>query len=151
MLIKKINGLVLRLKVKVKVVSDRDSNFFSPFLSHYTTYISGYVMVCAHRYVLKGSDFRWGNGICYSLTQFLDYSRTYEPCRGRVVNLAHEQFGLFVFFFVSFWTYLNVFFVFFISKFRFLSSWYQWWDIEKFRNSYWFTWSIYMERNSVFQ
>lgn len=54
-------------------------------------------MVCAHRYVLKGSDFRWGNGICYSLTQFLDYSRTYEPCRGRVVNLAHEQFGLFVF------------------------------------------------------
>ncbi|KAH9493727.1 Itga7p, partial [Dermatophagoides farinae] len=53
----------------------------------------GYVMVCAHRYVLKGSDFRWGNGICYSLTQFLDYSRTYEPCRGRVVNLAHEQFG----------------------------------------------------------
>ena len=53
-------------------------------------------MVCAHRYVLKGSDFRWGNGICYSLTQFLDYSRTYEPCRGRVVNLAHEQFGLFV-------------------------------------------------------
>ena len=126
MLIKKINGLVLRLKVKVKVVSDRDSNFFSPFLSHYTTYISGYVMVCAHRYVLKGSDFRWGNGICYSLTQFLDYSRTYEPCRGRVVNLAHEQFGLFVFFFVSFWTYLNVFFVFFISKFRFLSSWYQW-------------------------
>lgn len=59
-------------------------------------------MVCAHRYVLKGSDFRWGNGICYSLTQFLDYSRTYEPCRGRVVNLAHEQFGLFVCFQLKF-------------------------------------------------
>ena len=50
-------------------------------------------MVCAHRYVHKGIDFRWGNGICYSLSQFLDYSRTYEPCRNRLVDLAHEQFG----------------------------------------------------------
>ncbi|UXI15735.1 serine/threonine-protein kinase/endoribonuclease IRE1-like [Sarcoptes scabiei] len=53
----------------------------------------GYVMVCAHRYVHKGADFRWGNGICYSLTQYLDYSKSYEPCRGRLVNLAHEEFG----------------------------------------------------------
>ena len=83
-------------------------------------------MVCAHRYVLKGSDFRWGNGICYSLTQFLDYSRTYEPCRGRVVNLAHEQFGLFVFFLLVFGLILMFSLFFFISKFRFLSSWYQW-------------------------
>ncbi|KAJ6219410.1 hypothetical protein RDWZM_005222 [Blomia tropicalis] len=55
--------------------------------------VGGYVMVCAHRYVHRGVDFRWGNGICYSLSQYLDYNRTYEPCRNRLVDLAHEQFG----------------------------------------------------------
>lgn len=53
----------------------------------------GYAMVCAHRYVHRGTDFRWGNGICYSLTNYLDYGRSYEPCKNRLVDLAHEQYG----------------------------------------------------------
>lgn len=53
----------------------------------------GYVMTCAHRYVLKGSDYQWGQGICYSLNQWLDYQRPWEPCLNRPVNKAHEQFG----------------------------------------------------------
>jgi integrin alpha 7 len=53
----------------------------------------GYVMACAHRYVLKGPDFQWGQGICYSLSQYLDFRRAWEPCYNRPVNKAHEQFG----------------------------------------------------------
>ena len=53
----------------------------------------GYVMTCAHRYVLKGPDYQWGQGICYSLNQRLDYQRPWEPCLNRPVQKAHEQFG----------------------------------------------------------
>ncbi|KAI1301767.1 Integrin alpha-PS1 [Halotydeus destructor] len=53
----------------------------------------GYVMACAHRYVLKGERQQWGQGICYSLTQFLDFQRVWEPCKNRPVNKAHEEFG----------------------------------------------------------
>lgn len=56
----------------------------------------GFVMVCAHRYVHRGTSFRWGNGICYSLTQFLDYNRSFDPCLNRNVQKAHEEFGLFI-------------------------------------------------------
>ncbi|KAJ9584377.1 hypothetical protein L9F63_021271, partial [Diploptera punctata] len=51
------------------------------------------VMVCAHRYMRKGSDYQWGQGLCYTLTQFLDYDDTWEPCKGRPTNRAHEQYG----------------------------------------------------------
>jgi len=51
------------------------------------------VMVCAHRYIRKGADYQWGQGLCYTLTQDLDYDETWEPCRGRPVTRAHEQFG----------------------------------------------------------
>ncbi|KAJ8879066.1 hypothetical protein PR048_019672 [Dryococelus australis] len=51
------------------------------------------VMVCAHRYVRKGKDYQWGQGMCYTLTQYLDYDETWEPCKGRPVNKAHEQYG----------------------------------------------------------
>ncbi|RWS05411.1 integrin alpha-ps-like protein, partial [Dinothrombium tinctorium] len=53
----------------------------------------GYVMACAHRYVIKGADFRWGFGICYSLSKYLDYDRAWEPCYNRPVGKAHEEFG----------------------------------------------------------
>lgn len=51
------------------------------------------VMVCAHRYMRKGSDYQWGQGLCYTLSQFLDYDETWEPCKGRPTNRAHEQYG----------------------------------------------------------
>ncbi|CAG2167049.1 unnamed protein product, partial [Oppiella nova] len=53
----------------------------------------GYVMACAHRYILKGPDFQWGQGICYSLSQYLDFRRAWEPCYNRPVSKAHEQYG----------------------------------------------------------
>ncbi|XP_046437434.1 integrin alpha-PS1-like isoform X2 [Daphnia pulex] len=51
------------------------------------------VLVCAHRYIRKGADYQWGQGLCYTLTQNLDYDETWEPCRGRPTTWAHEQFG----------------------------------------------------------
>ncbi|UYV76284.1 ITGA7 [Cordylochernes scorpioides] len=51
------------------------------------------VQTCAHRYVHKGPDFQWGQGICYSLSQYLDLRRAWEPCHNRPVTKAHEQFG----------------------------------------------------------
>ncbi|KAG8229480.1 hypothetical protein J437_LFUL010054 [Ladona fulva] len=49
--------------------------------------------VCAHRYVRKGPDYRWGQGLCYTLSQSLDVLGAVEPCKGRPTNRAHEQFG----------------------------------------------------------
>nr|CAD7444606.1 unnamed protein product [Timema bartmani] len=42
--------------------------------------------VCAHRYVRRGADFQWGQGLCYTLTQYLDYDESWEPCKGRPTN-----------------------------------------------------------------
>ncbi|KAG0428530.1 hypothetical protein HPB47_024486 [Ixodes persulcatus] len=53
----------------------------------------GYVLACAHRHVSMGPSYRWGRGICYSLTQYLDLERAWEPCENRPVDKAHEQFG----------------------------------------------------------
>jgi len=54
---------------------------------------NGYAMACAHRYVLKGYNYRWGQGICYSLTKNLTLHKTWQPCLNRPVNTAHEQYG----------------------------------------------------------
>lgn len=54
---------------------------------------NGYAMACAHRQVLKGFNYRWGQGICYSLTKNLTYHKTWQPCLNRPVNSAHEQNG----------------------------------------------------------
>ncbi|XP_065559170.1 integrin alpha-PS1-like isoform X2 [Artemia franciscana] len=51
------------------------------------------VLVCAHRYIRKGVDYQWGQGLCYTLSQELEYDEAWEPCRGRPTNWAHEQFG----------------------------------------------------------
>lgn len=54
---------------------------------------NGYALACAHRYVLKGYNFRWGQGICYSLTKNLTLHKTWQPCLNRPVNSAHEEYG----------------------------------------------------------
>jgi len=53
----------------------------------------GKVIVCAHRYIRKGELYQWGQGLCYTLTQRLDYDDSWEPCKGRATNRAHEQYG----------------------------------------------------------
>ncbi|XP_064455272.1 integrin alpha-PS1-like [Ornithodoros turicata] len=53
----------------------------------------GYILACAHRHVIKGESFRWGNGICYTLRQDLAVEREWDPCLNRPVDKAHEQFG----------------------------------------------------------
>lgn len=55
----------------------------------------GIVMVCAHRYARSNvqRDFVWGYGLCYTLSQRLDYDNTWEPCKGRPVEKGHEQYG----------------------------------------------------------
>lgn len=54
---------------------------------------NGYVVACAHRYVLKGSNYRWPQGICYSLNKNLTLHKTWQPCLNRPVNNAHEEYG----------------------------------------------------------
>lgn len=54
---------------------------------------NGFAAACAHRYVLKGPNYRWPQGICYSLTKNLTLHRAWEPCYNRPVNKAHEEYG----------------------------------------------------------
>lgn len=54
---------------------------------------NGYAVACAHRYVLKGPNYRWPQGICYSMTKNLTLHRTWQPCLNRPVNKAHEEYG----------------------------------------------------------
>lgn len=42
------------------------------------------VIVCAHRYVKNETDQRWGHGQCFTLTQDLKHSATWDPCEGRL-------------------------------------------------------------------
>lgn len=51
------------------------------------------VIVCAHRYVKNETDQRWGHGQCFTLTQELKHSATWDPCEGRAKNRAHEEWG----------------------------------------------------------
>lgn len=54
---------------------------------------NGFAVACAHRYVLKGPDYRWAQGICYSLTKNLTLHKTWQPCYNRPVNRMHEEYG----------------------------------------------------------
>ncbi|XP_050439552.1 integrin alpha-PS1 isoform X2 [Adelges cooleyi] len=54
----------------------------------------GKVMVCAHRYITRGPGYQWGQGLCYTLTQNLDFDNCWEPCKGRSTSIGHEQFGV---------------------------------------------------------
>ena len=41
------------------------------------------VITCAHRYVKNETEHRWGHGQCFTLTQNLQHSATWDPCAGR--------------------------------------------------------------------
>lgn len=51
------------------------------------------LQACAHRFVIAGDDYQWGQGICYSLKEDLEFGRAWQPCKNRPVNKAHEQYG----------------------------------------------------------
>lgn len=56
------------------------------------------VLVCAHRYMVVRSkdtetENRFGQGLCYTLTSELEYDFPHEPCKGRPIQLEHQQFG----------------------------------------------------------
>ncbi|XP_040565831.2 integrin alpha-PS1-like [Lepeophtheirus salmonis] len=51
------------------------------------------VIVCAHRYVKKEFQHRWGNGRCFTLSQNLEHLATWDPCEGRDKKKAHESWG----------------------------------------------------------
>uniref|UniRef100_A0A6G1S610 Integrin alpha-PS1 n=1 Tax=Aceria tosichella TaxID=561515 RepID=A0A6G1S610_9ACAR len=54
---------------------------------------NGFAVACAHKFVMRGPQYRWPQGICYSLTSNLTYHRTWQPCLNRPVNKAHEEYG----------------------------------------------------------
>ena len=58
-------------------MNDYTATFF--FLS----FAGQQVIVCAHRYVKNETDQRWGHGQCFTLTQDLRHSATWDPCEGR--------------------------------------------------------------------
>jgi len=52
------------------------------------------VIVCAHRYVKNETDQRWGHGQCFTLTQELKHSATWDPCQGREKNRYNTKIPL---------------------------------------------------------
>ena len=41
----------------------------------------------------QGSEYRWGQGQCFSLTNGLAWEETWDPCSGRPTARAHEEWG----------------------------------------------------------
>ncbi|XP_017090583.2 integrin alpha-PS1 isoform X1 [Drosophila bipectinata] len=56
--------------------------------------VGGKVLVCAHRYMYIIGENRYGQGLCYLLTNDLQFEEVYEPCKGRAVQRQHEDYGL---------------------------------------------------------
>ncbi|XP_037725112.1 integrin alpha-PS1 isoform X1 [Drosophila subpulchrella] len=54
----------------------------------------GKVVVCAHRYMYIVRENRYGQGLCYLLTNDLQFEEVHEPCKGRPVQRQHEDYGL---------------------------------------------------------
>ncbi len=63
----------LRLLTLRSKLSNFDSFFF-------------FLQVCAHRYVRKQGENRWGQGLCYTLSQLLDWDQDWQPCAGEPVR-----------------------------------------------------------------
>ncbi|XP_054088333.1 integrin alpha-PS1 isoform X2 [Zeugodacus cucurbitae] len=55
--------------------------------------LGGKVLVCAHRYISKLMENRFGQGLCYVLNNDLTFDEAYEPCKGRTVAREHEDYG----------------------------------------------------------
>ena len=53
----------------------------------------GALQACAHRYKKVGPSFRWGVGLCISLSNALDEEDSYEPCNAKPKDTGHGQFG----------------------------------------------------------
>lgn len=51
------------------------------------------MLVCAHRYIVKDGESQHGQGLCYVLTNDLNFDETYEPCKGRTTERDHEDYG----------------------------------------------------------
>ena len=57
-----------------------------------------FIIHLSFRYTRKGgeglgSEYRWGQGQCFSLTNSLSWEETWEPCSGRPTTRAHEEWG----------------------------------------------------------
>ncbi|CAG7719952.1 unnamed protein product [Allacma fusca] len=50
------------------------------------------VVVCAHRYIHQGKDFKWGIGLCHFLKNDFEYDTTLQPCRNKQRH-AFEDYG----------------------------------------------------------
>lgn len=53
----------------------------------------GVAVACAHRYKTRGTSYRWGIGLCISLSNSLDQEDSYEPCFGLKKDLGHGEYG----------------------------------------------------------
>ncbi|XP_014681196.1 PREDICTED: integrin alpha-PS1-like [Priapulus caudatus] len=52
-----------------------------------------FAVICAHRYLMVNSDYRYGIGACYGLTKELDYNMMYSPCRGLPTRGGHQEYA----------------------------------------------------------
>ncbi|KAF5285911.1 hypothetical protein FQA39_LY04372 [Lamprigera yunnana] len=52
-------------------------------------------MVCAHRYIWGDNleSNQYGLGLCYSLSNTLEWEDQWQPCKGRPILQEHQQFG----------------------------------------------------------
>lgn len=49
--------------------------------------------MCAHRYISKDGESRYGQGLCYVLDNELNFDDAYDPCKGRSVQREHEEYA----------------------------------------------------------
>lgn len=49
--------------------------------------------MCAHRYISKDGESRYGQGLCYVLDNDLSFDDAYDPCKGRSVQREHEEYA----------------------------------------------------------
>ncbi|ELU18032.1 hypothetical protein CAPTEDRAFT_222780 [Capitella teleta] len=53
----------------------------------------GMAVACGHRYKEVGSTFRWGMGMCISLSNALDGDQFWNPCGGLSTAGGHTEYG----------------------------------------------------------
>lgn len=56
------------------------------FIVFSTDSLDPQVLVCAHRYMWIIRENRHGQGLCYLLTNDLQFEEVYEPCKGRTLK-----------------------------------------------------------------
>jgi hypothetical protein len=53
----------------------------------------GMAVACGHRYMDIGSTFRWGMGMCISMSNALDLDQFWIPCHGMSTAQGHMEYG----------------------------------------------------------